>query len=117
MRVLRMIFALAAICAAAWCVGSLPVLDGPPGWNFIGFMLLPIGAAFALAPRTLRLAFIAGAFYAGLAGLRRMLVPEGNDTASEQLSTAALVSMLVPILQQLGERMVRSVTRSRARQK
>ncbi|HTV92945.1 MAG TPA: hypothetical protein VMG98_09535 [Verrucomicrobiae bacterium] len=113
MRWLRAILTLAAVATGVYVVLGLPVLGGPAMWQFLALMVLPLIAAVALAPRTIRFAFLAGAIYSVLAGLRRLLVPEGNATAAEQLSTAALVALLVPILatawRWTGERAVRSV--------
>jgi hypothetical protein len=95
--VVRAVLAIAILAAGAWIVAGLPTVDGPTQRQFILMMILPPLGALALAPRTIRFAFLAGAAYALLAGLRRLWAPEGNATAAEQLSTAAIVALLIPI--------------------
>ena len=95
---IRAIVAGVAVAAAFWIVDGLPALEGPPMQAFAELMILPVVAALAIAPRSIRFAFLAGAIYAALAGARRLVAPEGNATAAEQLSTAAMVALLLPIL-------------------
>ncbi len=115
MRGLRPALALAAMAVGAWVVSELPVLNGPEIWQFVMLMALPLIAAVMLAPRTIRFAFLAGACYAVLAGLRRLWASEGNATAAEQLSTAAIVALLVPIVWEFwrwtGARLVRALAK------
>jgi hypothetical protein len=114
-RLLRVAVATAAILAAAYVTWSLPVIVGPGLPQFVALMVIPPIAALLIAPRTIRFAFLAGAIYAALTGLRRLLVPEGNATAAEQLSTAAIVALLIPIVWQFwrwsGARLVRSIVK------
>jgi hypothetical protein len=109
----RVVVAVASIVGTAYITWSLPVIVGPLLPQFIALMVIPPIAAVAIAPGTIRFAFITGAIYAALAGLRRLLVPEGNATAAEQLSTAAIVALLIPIVWQFwrwtGARIVRSI--------
>jgi len=107
--------AVAAMLLAAWFAVNLPLLDGPTLREFLALMILPAVGALAIAPRTIRLTFAAGAIYAALAGLRRLVAPEGNATAAEQLSTAAIVALLIPVVWQFwrwsGARLVRSIVK------
>ncbi len=108
---IRTAAAIAAVIGAVYVTFGLPGIGGPTLGEFFALMVLPPVAALALAPRTIRFAFLAGAIYSGSAGLRRLLVPEGNATVVEQLSTAAVVALLIPILAMAwrwtGERVVR----------
>jgi hypothetical protein len=109
----RTVVALASVIATAYVTWSLPLIVGPSLPQFIALMVIPPIAALAVAPGTARFAFLAGAIYAALAGLRRLVAPEGNATAAEQLSTAAIVALLIPIAWQFwrwtGARVVRSI--------
>jgi hypothetical protein len=115
MTAIRAIVATVAIVTAFWTVAILPAIDGPAAWPFFALMFLPVVAAISIAPGTVRLAFVAGALYAALAGARRLIVPEGNATVAEQLSTAAIVALLIPIVWQFwlwsGARLVRSIAK------
>ncbi|MGB6061553.1 MAG: hypothetical protein WBG27_07625 [Candidatus Aquilonibacter sp.] len=111
----RAIAAMVAILGTFWIVTILPAIEGPAEGPFLALMILPVVAAISIAPRTVRLAFVAGAIYAALAGARRLIVPEGNATVAEQLSTAAIVALLIPIVWQFwlwsGARLVRSIAK------
>ncbi len=114
-RLLRVVVAIASVVAAAYVTWSLPVIVGPSLSQFVALMVIPPIAALVIAPGTIRFAFVAGAIYAALAGLRRLLASEGNATAAEQLSTAAIVALLIPIVWQFwrwtGARLVRFIAR------
>lgn len=96
--VVRYAVAAAAILASFAIVAVQPRVFGAPSLqDFLLLMILPLVAALSLAPRTIRFVFIAGAIYAALAGARRIWAPEGNITAVQQLSTAAMSAFVLPI--------------------
>lgn len=108
---IRFITAALLFLIAGFCVVTLPNLDGPQMPAFLGFMILPAVAAVLVAPRTSRCAFVAAALYAVLAGARRFVAPDGNSTSAQQLCTAAMFVMLLPVLDQIRAWIARPRTR------
>ncbi|MGB6985326.1 MAG: hypothetical protein WBD74_05030 [Candidatus Aquilonibacter sp.] len=91
---------IAALVALAISIGAVASASTAPPtvWIFLLAVVPPAFAAWLELPKGPRWLLIAGAIYAGLAGLRRMLAPGADITLVEQLSTAAILSLVPAIV-------------------
>jgi hypothetical protein len=91
--------ALAVLALAAAAVLATNAASAPGPAAFAIAMLAPVGAALVLSAPGFPWPLAAGALYAALAGLRTFVAPAGEPTFAEQLSTAAIIALLVAIVQ------------------
>lgn len=85
----------AGVAAVLTCEATKP----PSLQQFIVVIVAPIAAALCIT-RSARWPFLTAAAYAALAGIRSFVAQAGEVTLLNQLSTAAYLALIVPIVTQ-----------------
>ena len=93
-RLAGILLALLALVLSAW--NASPV--GYP--VFLAILVLPVLAALLLLRPGPGLCFTVGAIYAVAAGVQRLYFPNGDTILVNQISTAALVALVLPVVWQ-----------------